>query len=153
MLRQYGTSGTAALLGCTARTLRKKKAKLGIDGEAQESETQSFTLENLPAGAAWTPESLLELLGLDPEGWKITNIKARGGHYGDPTDPNSQVRLEISAVPVTPPFKLPVLDDWKPLPKPKARKGKGPKTSIILSDQHCPHIDPLAHKLICQMIA
>lgn len=158
MLTQYGTSGTAALLGTTARTVRKKKAALGLNGDsipdAPGPNAQTFTLDNLPAGAAWTPESLLTELGLNPDEWKITNVKARGGHYGNPDDPNSQIRLEISCVPLfSQAIKLPQLNNWKPLPKPKARKKTdAPKTSVVIGDHHCPNEDRKFHTLFCQWL-
>lgn len=113
---------------------------------------QTFTLDNLPAGANWTPEALLKQVGLNPDEWRITNVKARGGHYGNPQEPNSQLRLEISVVPIALPFKLPDPGSWKPLPKPKKRKAGKVETSVILSDQHCPHIDATCHQLICQWL-
>lgn len=115
---------------------------------------QTFTLDNLPDGSNWTPESLLKQVGLNPGEWRITNVKARGGHYGRPDDPSSQIRLEISVVPLLPQgFKLPELANWKPLPKPKKRKKVKVETAVILSDQHCPHIDEVCHRLICEWLA
>ena len=146
----------AAELGYQPSTLRAHCLRQGLPtrlGETMPEGAKTFTLDNLPEGADWTPDRLLGLMGLDPDEWKITHVKARGGHWGNPAEPNSQVRLEVSVVPNTPPFKLPDIGDWKPLPTPKPRRGKGPQTALILSDQHCPHIDPVAHKLICQFIA
>jgi hypothetical protein len=154
MLDDLGTAGVARALGTQERSVRRKKAALGLSDHGTGQMERTFTLDNLPAGADWSPESLLNQVGLDPAGWRITNVKARGGHYGRPEDPSSQIRLEISVVPlVAPAFKLPEPKDWKPLPKPKPRKkGKWPETAVILSDQHCPHIDETCHKLICQWL-
>jgi hypothetical protein len=114
---------------------------------------RTFTLDNLPDGADWTPEALLKQVGLNPDEWRITNVKARGGHWGSPSQPNSQVRLELTVVPLLPPgFKLPDLEGWKPLPKPKARKKQKVKTTVVCGDQHAPHEDRVLHRLFCEFL-
>lgn len=159
MVAAAGYCSVAKDLGYHPESLRSHLKREGIpSAKAADAiapgDVKTFTLDNLPAGAEWTPERLLEKLGLNPEEWRITNVKARGGHWGDPSDPSSQIRLEVSVVPLfTQAIKLPQLENWTPLPKPKARKGKGPSTAFILSDQHCPHIDEMAHMLVCQMLA
>lgn len=125
-----------------------KKQPVQPEGE------QTFTLDNLPEGSNWTPEALLKRVGLNPDEWRITNVKARGGHYGNPQEPNSQLRLEVSVQPIlAPAFKLPELAGWKPLPKPKPRKGKGPKTTVVCGDHHVPHHDKTLHRLFCEFLA
>lgn len=140
-------------MGTNERSVRRKKAGLGLSDHGTGQVERTFTLDNLPAGADWSPESLLNQVGLDPSEWRITNVKARGGHWGNPDDPSSQIRLELSVVPlVAPAFKLPDLAGWKPLPKPKPRKGKGPKTTVVCGDQHAPHHDKTLHRLFCQFL-
>ena len=115
---------------------------------------QTFTLDNLPAGANWTPEALLKQVGLNPDEWRITNVKARGGHWGNPEDPNSQVRLELSVVPLALPFRFPDPADWKPLPKPKVKREQKERvhTAVVISDHHAPHEDRTFHQLFCTFL-
>jgi hypothetical protein len=140
--REFGMSGSA--LGYRARKMGLTTAK----GSAPDHAPKTFTLTEIPE-SDWKPDALLKAHGLDPEEWQV--VRVRGNRWGDPDEPNAQLRID--AVPLKPPFTLPTLENWKPLPKPKPRKGKGPKTTIILSDQHCPHIDPVAHRLVCEFIA
>jgi len=148
--------GAARILGnISAPGLRHRAHQNGwpTGKEATGPGDQTFVLDNLPAGADWTPDTLLKKVGLNPDEWVITNVKARGGHWGNPEEPSSQVRLEVSVRPVlAAPFKLPEPASWKPLPKPKKRKAGKVETSIILSDQHCPHIDVTCHRLICEWL-
>lgn len=147
--QQLGYARSSVYSHCVKQGLPTKKASRANRPEG----VRTFTLDNLPDGADWTPESLLKQVGLNPDEWRITNVKARGGHYGRPDDPSSQIRLELSVVPLLPPnFKLPELKGWKPLPKPKRTKRSKVCTTVILSDQHCPHIDETCHRLICQWL-
>jgi len=158
MVAAAGYCSVAKDLGYHPESLRSHLKREGIpSAKAADAiapgDVKTFTLDNLPAGAEWTPERLLEKLGLNPEEWRITNVKARGGHWGSPDEPNSQIRLEVSVVPLfTQAIKLPQLENWTPLPKPKKRKGKGPETSVVISDHHCPHEDRVFHALFCQYI-
>ena len=147
----------ATELGFPIQTLRSHCVREGLPTRQGENwvgaDEQTFTLDNLPAGADWTPEVLLRKVGLKPEEWRITNVKARGGHWGNPDEPNSQVRLELSVVPVAPlPFKFPEPADWKPLPKPRARKNPKVHTTIVIGDHHCPHQDRTFHELFCAFL-
>lgn len=159
MVAAAGYCSVAKDLGYHPESLRSHLKREGIpSAKAADAiapgDVKTFTLDNLPAGAEWTPERLLEKLGLNPEEWRITNVKARGGHWGDPSDPSSQIRLEVSVVPLfTQAIKLPQLENWTPLPKPKKRKGKGPKTTVVCGDQHAPHHDQTLHRLFCEFLA
>lgn len=147
--QELGYARSSLYSHCVKQGLPTTKANSVIPAEG----VRVFTLDNLPAGADWSPESLLNQVGLDPAEWRITNVKARGGHWGNPDDPSSQIRLELSVVPlVAPAFKLPDLVGWKPLPKPKPRKGKGPKTTVVCGDQHAPHHDKTLHRLFCRFL-
>jgi hypothetical protein len=142
---------------CTHQSLWDHCRREGIPtakqkGSIAPDELKTFTIDNLPDGADWTPESLLNQVGLDPAEWRVTNVKARGGHWGDPEQPSSQIRLEISVVPIAGGLKLPKLEKWTPLPKPKPRKSKGPKTSVVIGDHHCPNHDKTFHALFCQFL-
>lgn len=149
-------TGAARIVGMTAPGLRHRANQEGWATKkdpARAQGEQTFTLDNLPAGAEWTPESLLARVGLNSDEWVITNVKARGGHWGNPDEPSSQLRLEVSVKPILPPpFNLPELAGWKPLPKPKPRKGKGPRTTVVCGDQHAPHHDKTLHHLFCQFL-
>lgn len=118
----------------------------------QGGREQTFTLDNLPDGANWTPDALLERVGLNPEEWRITSVKARGGHWGNPEVPSSQLRLEVTVAPLALPFRFPDPADWKPLPKPKARKKTKVHTAVVIGDHHAPHHDKTFHALFCQWL-
>jgi len=155
LIREHGINGAAQMVGISGAGLRNRALREGwptrMDAASGE---QTFTLDNLPQGADWTPETLLKKVGLNPAEWRITNVKARGGHWGNPEAPSSQVRLELSVVPIAPlPFELPSLKGWKALPKPKARKTASVKTAVVCGDQHAPHHDKTLHALFCRYLA
>jgi hypothetical protein len=151
-----GFAAVARDRGYNPSTLRHHLVREGLPTKAGEKAGEgatTFTLDNLPEGAEWTPESLLKRVGLDPDEWTVTNVKARGGHWGNPEDPSSQIRLEVSVKPKFGGLKIPTLENWKPLPKPKARKGKGPRTAVVCGDHHAPHHDRTLHALFCTFLA
>lgn len=153
LIREHGVAAAARMVGMSTPGLRNRAVREGWPTRKQEATgEQTFTLDNLPAGADWTPEVLLRKVGLNPDEWRITNVKARGGHWGNPDDPNSQIRLELSVVPSAPPFKLPDPDQWKPLPKPKKRKAQKVHTAVVVGDHHAPHEDRTFHALFCQFL-
>jgi hypothetical protein len=155
MVVERGFAQVARELGFPPSTLRSHLLRQGLPtakGEPKTAGERSFTIDNLPDGANWTPEVLLKQVGLNPDEWRITNVRARGGHWGNPTTPSSQVRLEVSVVPVTPPFKFPDPDEWKPLPKPKPRKETKVHTAVVIGDHHAPHHDRTFHTLFCQYL-
>lgn len=156
---RLGMTGAAKELGFAAATLRAHCTRNGLPTRMNESSPggQVLTLTedelgNLPEGASWSPDRLLELVRLDPSEWTITRAQVRGGHWGETAKPNSQVRLELTVVPVGLPFKLPELKDWKPLPKPKPRKGVKVKTTVVCGDHHAPHFDRTLHRLFCEYL-
>ena len=153
---QVGINRAAEELGVSPAGLRNKLLREGRaakKGEAPKGE-QIYTLDHLPDGSGWTPERLMERLGLDPEKFEITNVRARGGHWGRPDDPNSQIRLEVSVRPIREPFRFPSLDEWKPIPEPKKpKRAKGePEKIIVVSDQHAPFHSKSNHRLLCQFL-
>ena len=123
-------------------------------GEARSENDRVYSLDHLPEGSGWTPQALMERLGIDPHKFEITNIKVRGGHWGQPDDPNSQIRLEVTVRPIPEPFKFPDISEWKPIPKPKrAKRAKGePQKVIVVSDQHAPFHSKPNHRLLCQFL-
>jgi len=123
-------------------------------GEQPEPSDRVYSLDGLPEGSGWTPERLMERLGLDPAKFEITNVRVRGGHWGRPDDPNSQIRLEVSVRPIREPFRFPDLSDWKPIPKPKKpKRAKGePEKVIVVSDQHAPFHSKPNHRLLCRFL-
>jgi len=123
-------------------------------GESAQQDERVYSLDHLPEGSGWTPQKLMKRLGLDPEKFEITNVKVRGGHWGKPDDPNSQIRLEVSVRPIPEPFKFPDVTSWKPIPKPKkAKRAKGePQKVIVLSDQHAPFHHKANHRLLCAFL-
>lgn len=150
-----GVNKAAEELGLSPAGLRNKLMREGRatkKGETPPGE-QTYTLDHLPDGSGWTPERLMERLGLDPEKFEITSVRVRGGHWGRPDDPSSQLRLEVSVRPIREPFKFPKLEDWKPLkaPKPKRSKDK-PESIIVVSDQHAPFHSKPNHRLLCQFL-
>ena len=123
-------------------------------GEQPEPSDRVYSLDGLPEGSGWTPERLMERLGLDPEKFEITNVRVRGGHWGRPDDPNSQIRLEVSVRPIREPFRFPDVTAWAPIPKPKrAKRAKGePEKVIVVSDQHAPFHHKANHRLLCRFL-
>jgi hypothetical protein len=145
--REFGMSGSA--LGYRARKMGLTTAK----GSAPDGAGQTLTVE-VAKGSQLSPEKLLRRVGLNPDEWQVTNVKAREGTWGNPDEPNEQIRLEVSVRPKLGGLKLPEMKGWKPLPKPKARKaGTGPRTSVVVSDHHAPHHDKTFHRLFCQWLA
>lgn len=156
-VRLQGFVRVAEEIGISPSTLRSHLVRRGLPTAKDETEgvgTQTFTLDNLPDGSNWTPEALLELVGLPTDGsWEIKQVRARGGHWGRPEDPSSQVRLEVVAAPARPMIKAPDLTDWTPLPKPKVKKpGKKPLKVLVTSDHHAPRHEKRMHELICLWI-
>lgn len=153
---ELGCSALARRLGIPRETLSSHLARQGISGRRGSPESSSdrtFTLDNLPDGANWTPEALLERVGLDPEEWRVTSVKARGGHWGNPEEPSSQLRLEVTVAPLALPFKFPDPGDWKPLPKPRKRPRKASvHTAVVVGDHHAPHEDRTFHELFCRFL-
>lgn len=152
MVTAEGYVAVAAKLGFEKSTLHGHLTRRGLPtakGVAEAAGGTTYTLDNLPAGAEWTPEALLKRVGLNPEEWRITHVKARGGHWGNPEEPSSQIRLEVSVAPIKPAIKPPDLTDWTPLPKPKPRKRKEgePQRAVIISDHHAPRHEKTFHRL------
>jgi hypothetical protein len=144
--REFGMSGSA--LGYRARKMGLTTAK----GSAPHGVAGNTHTVDVEPGADLSPDKLLRRVGLDPEQWVVTNVKAREGTWGSPDAPNEQLRLEVSVRPAACGLKLPELKDWTPLPKPKPRKGKGPKTTVVCGDQHAPHFNKTLHQLFCQFL-
>lgn len=160
MLHERGVTAVAQELGMSGPGLGYRAKQMGLStakGSAPDgivaTGTQTHTLD-VEKGADLSPDKLLRRIGLNPDEWTVTNVRAREGTYGNPDAPNEQIRLEISASPKLGAIKLPTLENWTPLPKPKARKqGTGPRTSVVISDHHCPHEDRTFHALFCQWLA
>jgi len=147
--REFGMSGSA--LGYRARRMGLSTAK-GSAPDGIPGGGETLTVE-VAKGSQLSPEKLLRRVGLDPDEWTVTNVKAREGTWGNPDQPNEQIRLEVSVRPKLGGLKLPDMKGWKPLPKPKARKaGKGPHTSVVISDHHAPHEDRVFHALFCEWL-
>lgn len=125
-----------------------KKQPVQPEGE------QTFTLDNLPEGSNWTPEALLKRVGLNPDEWRITNVKARGGHYGNPQEPNSQLRLEVSVQPIvaTHIFRAADPSKWSAPPKPRKQKKGKHLDAVVISDHHAPYFEPTFHRLFLQYL-
>lgn len=154
---EVGINKAAAEIGVSSAGLRNKLVREGRAtkmGEERPDEERVYSLDHLPEGSGWTPEKLMERLGLDPEKFEITNVRVRGGHWGRPDDPNSQIRLEVSVRPIPEPFRFPNVSEWKPIPKPKkAKKAKGePQKVIVVSDQHAPFHSKPNHRLLCKFL-
>lgn len=157
MVDEKGGEATARELGIVASTLKAHLAREGLPtrkSQKPKGVAQTYTLDNLPEGAEWTPETLLRKVGLNPDEWVITHLKARGGHWGAPSDPNSQIRLEVSVAPLKPAIYAPDLTGWKPLPKPKPRKRKDtePLRAVVISDHHAPRQEKTFHRLFVQWL-
>jgi len=145
--RDFGMAGSS--LGYRARKMGLSTAKGSAPDGYAGGDTHNLEVE---PGADLSPDKLLKRIGLNPDEWVVTNVKAREGTWGSVENPNEQLRLEVSVRPVLGGFKVPTLENWTPLPKPKARKGKGPKTTVVCGDQHVPHHDKVLHRLFCQFL-
>jgi hypothetical protein len=147
--REIGMSGSA--LGYRARKMGLTTAKGSAPNGAAKN---THVIEDLPPGAELSAEKLLRRVGLDPAEWKITNIKAREGTWGDPSNPNEQIRLEVTVAPLKPPIYMPDLTGWKPLPKPKPRKRKAgrPLRVFSIGDHHAPRHDKTFHALVVRWL-
>jgi len=158
MLHDRGVTAVAEELGMSGSALGYRARKLGLStakGSAPDGiaggDTHNLEVE---PGADLSPDKLLKRIGLNPDEWVVTNVKAREGTWGSVESPNEQLRLEVSVRPVLAGFKLPKLENWTPLPKPKARKkGKEPQASVVIGDHHCPNEDRDFHRLFCQWLA
>jgi hypothetical protein len=157
MLHERGCEQVAREFGMSGSALSYRAKRMGLStakGSAPDGlpGAQTLTINDLPKGSDLSPDKLLRRVGLDPEQWIVTAVKAREGTWGNPEAPNEQIRLEVSVRPILGGLKLPEIKDWKPLPKPKARKGKGPKTAIVCGDHHAPHHDRTLHRLFCTFL-
>ena len=156
MLHEKGCEAVARELGMAGSSLSYRAKRMGLStakGSAPDGYQGDLHTIEVNKGADLSPEKLLRRVGLDPEEWTVTNVKAREGTWGNPDSPNEQIRLEVSVRPKLGGLKLPDMKGWKPLPKPKPRKGKGPKTTVVCGDQHVPHHDRVLHRLFCQFLS
>jgi hypothetical protein len=146
--REIGMSGSA--LGYRARRMGLSTAK----GSAPNGVAGNTHTVDVEPGSDLSPDKLLKRVGLDPEEWVITNVKAREGTWGSVEAPNEQLRLEVSVRPVKGMIRPPDLTDWKPLPKPKARKRKDtePLRAVVISDHHAPRHEKTFHRLFVQWL-
>lgn len=112
----------------------------------------SATIVANKTAESWTPESLLEAHGLEPDEWEI--IRVRGNRWGDPDDPNHQLRIDV--VPreslVLPAALEPVEFGSLVKPAPDGGVDFGSKTIVVVGDQHCPLHDRTLHKLFVQFL-
>jgi hypothetical protein len=158
MLHERGVYAVADELGMSGSALSYRAKRMGLStakGSAPNGlNGGTHVIENLPPGAELSAEKLLRRVGLDPAEWKITNIKAREGTWGDPSKPNEQIRLEVTVAPLKPPVYAPDLTDWEPLPKPKPRKRKkgDPTRVVVISDHHAPRNEKTFHRLFVQWL-
>jgi hypothetical protein len=158
MLTDRGCEQVAREIGMSGPALRSRAVGMGLttakgsrpDNPPASNPTHTIDVE---PGADLSPDKLLKRVGLEPGEWVITNVKAREGTWGSVDAPNAQLRLEVSVRPALSGLKLPELKDWKPLPKPKARKTTGPTTAVVCGDHHAPHHDRTLHRLFCTFLA
>ena len=148
-----GCQAVATELGIPGPTLRHHLVMRGLptSREAQSPASRTLTLDadQLPE-SEWTPERLLKAHGLDPEEWQI--VRARANRWGDEDDLRIQLRIDVEPQ-VQIPFQFPDPANWKPLPKPKKRKGAKVRTAAIIGDHHAPHHDKTFHRLFCEWLA
>jgi hypothetical protein len=158
MLHERGCEAVARELGMAGSSLGYRARKMGLstakgsapDGIPGGGET--LTVE-VAKGSQLSPEKLLRRVGLDPDEWQVTNVKAREGTWGNPDQPNEQIRLEVSVRPKLGGLKLPDMKGWKPLRRPKSRvQGKSPRTTVVCGDHHAPHHDKTLHALFCRFL-
>lgn len=160
LIREHGMKGAARILGnISAPGLRHRAEKNGWPTSKESSAFTNgvtFTIDKRPPKGGWTPEALLEAHGLDPSEWWVADVRAVGNQWGNPEEPNEQVKLAVTAKPVRTGAVIqpPDLSDWKPLPKPKPRKVKGneAKTTFVIGDHHAPRHDRTFHKLFVQLL-
>jgi predicted phosphodiesterase len=158
MLHEHGVYAVAEKIGMSGSALTYRAKKMGLStakGSAPNGAPggETHTLEVEP-GADLSPEKLLKRVGLDPEQWVVTNVKAREGTWGSPDAPNEQLRLEVSVRPISGMVRAPDLKNWKPLPKPKPRKRKDtePLRAVSIGDHHAPRNEKVFHRLFVQWL-
>jgi hypothetical protein len=155
MLHEEGVYAVAEKIGMSGSALSYRAKKMGLTtakGSAPHHAASTTHTVEVEPGADLSPDKLLRRVGLDPEQWVVTNVKAREGTWGDPSSPNEQLRLEVSVRPAGGGLNLPELKDWKPLPKPKPRKSQRVQTAVVCGDHHAPHHDRTLHRLFCQFL-
>ena len=158
MLHEKGCEAVARDFGMAGSSLGYRARKMGLStakGSAPDGvAANTHVIENLPPGAELSAEKLLRRVGLDPADWKVTNIKAREGTWGNPDAPNEQIRLEVTVAPLKPAIYAPDLTDWTPLPKPKPRKRKAtePLRAFVISDHHAPRHEKTFHRLVVEWL-
>ena len=166
LLQEHGTQGTADRLGTTARTVRKKKAKLGMADEGREggatpdtakAEKSSVAITGDTATIITKPlESLGEIedkireYGLDPAEWQVVSSKinqwealASGGGDGDPDVVTLKqftfsLKRIVSMAILSPATHVPALV------KPKKVKASvhEPDLIVVEGDHQIPYNDP-----------
>lgn len=150
---EKGCQAVAEEIGIPTPTLRHHLTRRGLptsqEAKVPASRTINLDADQLPE-SDWTPERLLEAHGLDPEEWKI--VRARANRWGDEDDLRIQLRVDVEPLEQLP-FRFPDPANWKPLPKPKKRKGGKVRTAAIIGDHHAPHHDKTFHRLFCEWLA
>ena len=138
-------------LGYHPESLRSHLKREGIlSAKAADAiapgDVKTFTLDNLRRVLSG-PRTAPREAGAQTEEWRITNVKVCGGHWATllTRARRSALRCRWSLVHQT--IKLPQLETDAAAETEEAQ-GQGPSTAFILSDQHCPHIDATAHKLV-----
>ena len=158
MVDNKGPSWTARKLGCSrgavagrVKSIRGRTAHQDAPGKYEHADgTASLVSDavNQPP-APWKPEDLLRVHGLDPKEWEI--VRVRGNRWGEPDEPKHQLRVDV--IPRSLLLSVPDPGKWTPPPKPKKRRGKGPRSIVICGDHHAPHDDRVLHKLFCEWLA
>lgn len=112
MLDERGCQAVANELGMSPSGLRHRAVQMGLktakgETSAKSSNTKTFVLNEIPE-SDWKPDALLKAHGLDPKEWQV--VRVRGNRWGDPDDPNAQLRID--AIPVAGVFSFPKLENW-----------------------------------------
>jgi hypothetical protein len=177
MLRELGTQGTADKLNTNARTVRKKKAKLGMADEGNDggagpstakAEKSSVAINGDTATIVTKPlESLGEIedkireYGLDPAEWQVVSSKinqwealANGG--GEDSEPQIvtlkqftfSLKRIVSLAILSPATHVPALV------KPKKVKASvhEPDVIVVEGDHQIPYNDPALENCVNQLV-
>lgn len=153
-VEEKGTRHVARELNCSPRSVRERVQEARELVETPQ-ESVSFVIDKKPPKGGWTPEALLKAHGLNPAEWWVSDVQAVGNQWGDPEQPNEQVKLKVSCKPVRlgAAIQPPDLSGWKPLPKPRARKrGKEPMRCVVISDHHAPRHEKTFHQLFVRWL-
>ena len=132
--------------GCARSTLAENWLKVK---RGESVGTQTVTV-NGPLASSWTEEELLREHGFDPDEYVLE--RGRVNRYGNPEEPNYQLRFDFVPKRFVIELRPPDPDRWK-APKTRKPTPSKPLKAVVISDHHAPYHEKTFHRLFLDYLA